>query len=152
MNQLAERKPSPILAMHKRYEEAAADYATAENAESQALKAKDEDGAFKANQSMMTISREQDALRIGILYQVPTSWVEAMVLQFHIMCLGDMIIGADRPDGEGEGEVLILAVETLFDFMCCEVDQDHGEIGDAFQTEANRVFFQRRRRTGIVED
>ncbi|RYG86128.1 MAG: hypothetical protein EON59_10695, partial [Alphaproteobacteria bacterium] len=127
---LAERKPSPILAIHKRYEDATNDYDAAERAESKAKLEQDTDLEFSADVAMRKISREQDALRIAILYQVPTNWKEALILQFHIMCLSDMMIGSERagPDVGEEGAALQVAIDTLFDFMCCEVTEEGSDL------------------------
>jgi hypothetical protein len=147
---MAERKPSPTMAMHKRYEETMAEYRVVENAEREARDGKDETDALLLGNALKDLTRETDAVRVAILHQVPDSWAEAMVLQFHIVAAHDLHAScATAPDGEVE--VVQTAIETLFDFMCCEIDQNHAALGDAFQTEANRVFFKRRRRTGVVE-
>ncbi len=90
---------------------------------------------------------ETDALRHAILYQVPTTWPEAMVLLFHTHVAHSL---SDKPSPE-EYAATETAIDTLFDFMCCEVDQDHEAIGKQFQASANIVFDKRRYRTGIVE-
>jgi hypothetical protein len=51
---------------------------------------------------------------------------------------------------DAEVEALSRAIDALFDFMCCEVDADHGEIGSSFESDATRVFYRRRYRTGVL--
>jgi uncharacterized membrane-anchored protein YhcB (DUF1043 family) len=100
---------------------------------------------FKYQRAETANNAETDALRQAILYQVPTTWTEAMALLFHIAF--DL---TDKPTKE-ERAATQTALDTLLDFMCCEVDQDHEELGRHFQTSANIVFDKRRYRTGIVE-
>lgn len=148
---LRERTGSPILAMHQRYEATMAEYLVIEKAESRARKERDENTEGAMSRAMRASCRETDALRTAILHQVPDSWTEAMVLQFHVVNAFDMMAGCtDYP--EYEQEALQTGIDTLFDFMCCEVDADHERVGRNFQDGANRVFFNRRRRTGVVED
>lgn len=147
---LRERKPSPIMAMHQRYEETMAEYLAIEKAESIARRERDEDAEGALARAMRASCRESDALRVAILHQVPDTWPEAQVLQFHITNAFDLLTGCTNVS-EIEQQALQIAIDTLFDFMCCEVDSDHGEIGRSFQDGASRVFFQRRRRTGVME-
>lgn len=140
---------SPILSMHARYEANMAEYAVTEKAEYDARKARDDDAnAFE--RALQTLCREADALRAAILYQVPDTWAEATILQFHITNAYDMIATADAAPGD-DAIALSVAIDTLFDFMCCEVQQDHSEVGPSFSDGAIRVHFARRRRTGVVE-
>ncbi len=66
---------------------------------------------------------------------------------FHIHTAFDL---TDKPTEE-EQAATKTAIDTLLDFMCCEVDQDHEALGKHFQASANIVFDKRRYRTGIVE-
>jgi hypothetical protein len=147
---LREQKPSPIMAMHTRYEETMAEFGVIEKAENDARKRRDESEAAALERGSRASCREADALRTAILHQVPDSWTEAMALQFHIVNAFDLLIGCTEPP-EFEQEALQTAIDTLFDFMCCEVEADHEQVGLSFRDGANRAFFQRRRRTGVVE-
>jgi hypothetical protein len=123
-----------ISALHARFE--------ANGAEFDRIDQADGDTETAKHQSMC----EADAIRYAILAQVPSSWPDALILQFHIQLDHQFQVGADRePDAE---ERLQLAMETLFDFMACEVEADHGEIGTLFQASCNRVFYARHHRTG----
>jgi len=140
---------SPILAMHARYEAAWEQFNQIDTA-STALNRKDpadDSLGFKYQTAETANNAETDALRQAILYQVPTTWPEAMVLLYHIHIAFDL---TDKPTKE-ERAATETAIDTLFDFMCCEVDQDHEALGKHFQTSANIVFDKRRYRTGIVE-
>lgn len=142
-----ERKSSPLLAMHKRYEETLAEYDVLEKAEH---KNSDQIYGFRLAEAMGTLMQETDTLRLAILYQVPSNWAEAMVLQYHINTMADVLFSFETQQ-DAETRALKIAIETLSDFMFSEVDQDHGEIGAEFQREATRVFFKRRHRAGVVE-
>ena len=142
---------SALLAMHRRYECAMAEYLIVEQAEGAARKDGDSDGAHSLARGTRAICRETDALRLAILNQVPDTWAAAMVLQFHITNAADLLATSENPP-EAEREALLTAIDTLFDFLCCEVDQDHEALGNEFRSGAVRAFFQRRHRTGQVED
>ncbi len=145
----SETNSSPILAMQHRYDAAWQEYNRIDVAATALRKDHPDDLSleFAYRDGMTTNNAETDALRPAILYQVPTTWVEAMVLQFHINIAHDLV---DEPSVEDRA-ALATAMDTLLDFMCCEVDQDHEALGRQFQTSANMVFDKRRYRTGIVE-
>ena len=140
-------QPSVILAMHRQYEAAWEAHHTVDTAK---LRLGKDEGRQEMlfEQAMSIVVSEADALRLAILYQVPTTWIEAMVLQYHIYIeqgMGDC-------NGEAWSDALQVAVETLLDFFACEIDADHEEIGRMFQTSANLVYERRHARTGKVED
>lgn len=141
---------SPILTMHARYEAAWAEYNAIDEARTAIATSKDGDRQldFRYADAMKASSAETDALRLAIFYQLPTSWQEAMVLQFHIYSTFD----AGQVGPEDEQLAINTAVETLFDFMCCEVEADHERLGNQFQIGANLVFDKRRYRAGNLED
>lgn len=146
-----ERQPSPIMAMHQRYEEAMAEYNVVDDAD---LQLGGDNADKQLGRSYLDAKRtnaaETTALRVAILYQVPDSWVDAMILQFHIYVATDMAVNDSINEEERNG--LTIAIGTLFDFLCCEVRQDHESLGGQFQSSAQLAFFRRRYRTGIVED
>lgn len=61
-----------------------------------------------------------------------------------------MINSEDQP--EAEDHALTIAVETLFDFLCCEMKSDHEQVGSSFKDGAIRAYYLRRHRTGLVEE
>jgi hypothetical protein len=140
------------MAMHDRYARAWSEYLVIDQATFGASRDHDDDRRDKLYRALKASTRETDALRLTILHQVPTTWVEAMVLQFHITTMFDMLNSVDEPAAAVERETLATAIDTLFDFMCCEVDQDHGELGQTFFDDAGRVHLARRYRTGLLED
>lgn len=142
---------SALMAMHKRYEQAQVEYENIDTAR-QTAKDNDDSEAFLLENAGTTSIKEADALRMAILYQVPMDIAEAAVLQFHISNMHDMIEGcAERP--ENEEDALAVAIQTLFDFLACEMKQDHEEhVGGYFRDEAVRAYFARRRRTGLLEE
>ncbi len=142
----AASKPSPILAMHARYEAAWVEYNQTDTA-GMALGKDGHSLEFRYDAAKATNNTETDALRHATLYQVPTTWPEAMVLLFHTHVAHSL---SDKPTPE-EYAATETALETLLDFMCCEVAQDHETLGKQFQASANIVFDKRRYRTGIVE-
>ena len=149
-----ERKPSVIMALHSRYEAAFAEYQAVERAEMMGRRqgATDdrETAVMHYRDAEKTLDLETDAIRNAILFQVPETWTEEMVLQYHIYCAHDLYANADKPD-DGDIERLGLAIDTLFDFMCCSVNVAHEEIGLTFKDAAERVLMKRRLRTGVVE-
>lgn len=147
----ADRSPCPIMAMHTRFEQASAEYRVVERAEREARDRNDDAEAGAYQRALKSLVGETEALRLAILHQVPDDWPAAMVLQFHIVGAFDVQANCDDVPAQ-ELAALQTAIETLFDFLCCEVEQDHGAMGSAFQSEANRTFFKRRYRTGVVED
>lgn len=140
---------SPILAIHARYEAAWEQFNQIDTASTALDKSDPADDllGFKYQTAETANNAETDALRQAILYQVPTTWPEAMVLLFHIHVASDL---TDKPTKE-ERAATQTALDTLLDFMCCEVDQDHEALGKHFQVGANIVFDKRRYRTGMVE-
>ncbi|QNN64350.1 hypothetical protein H9L12_08390 [Sphingomonas rhizophila] len=137
---------SLIEAMHERYERAWEEYNRVDEA-STALSDKNESERllqFRYRDAMLQNSGETDALRLAILHQVPTTWVDALILQFHINCITD-------PNSEMTAEevkAVSIASDTLFDFMCDEVD--HNENVGIFHRSECIVSERRRLRTGHV--
>lgn len=142
---------TPLMEMHKRYEETMAEYTRLELAEN-AARAEDTDyNETPYRTAMKSSCRESEALRTAILHQAPANAWEAAVLQFHISNGFDLMVGSSE-DADAEKEALQRGIETLLDFMCCQVRQDQEQIGAAFRDEAARVHVQRRYRAGQVED
>ena len=137
---------SPILAMHARYEAAWAEFIIIEDARMK-LDPKDRDEsalAHRYDDAMKVNAGETDALRLAILYQVPTTRQEALVLQYHAH-------GAADPDlmtTSDERDALSVASDTLFDFHCDETDHDDSD--GMFQSAEHIVSERRRFRTGKV--
>lgn len=141
---------SALMAMHHRYEQSIAEYDVIDTAH-QTAKGNDDSEAFLLENAGQTSVREADALRLAILYQVPAAIPEAAVLQFHISTMHDMIEGCTERR-ENEEDALKVAIQTLFDFLACEMKQDHEQYaGASFRDEAVRAYFGRNRRTGGVE-
>lgn len=136
-----------ITTLHRRYEQTMAEYLVIERAETAASDEIEEAGFRRACQDSV---RETEALRMAILHQVPTDLTDAAILQFHVTCAYDMAINCeDQP--EAEREALTTAIDTLFDFLCCELKVDHQQVGASFKDGAIRAHFNRRHRTGKVE-
>jgi hypothetical protein len=141
------RIQSPIVVLHQRYEAATAEYQLIEKAE------RDSEDAFKIQQARRagkSSCRETDALRLAILHQVPADWADTAILQYHIIDAFDMLVNCDDYP-EADREALQTAIDTVFDFMCCEMAVDHERFGAAFKEGAQRAYFSRRFRTGLVE-
>ena len=138
--------PSPLLAMHARYEAAWEEYNNIDTAQ---LKLNDRNEAerclkFRYSDALKANNAETDALRLAILYQVPTTWQEALVLQYHVHSTADP--HSDLTDDEKNA--LEIGLDTLFDFMCDEVA--HGEDDGIFHRAECIVSDRRRYRTGKV--
>jgi hypothetical protein len=142
---------SLIAALHARYEATQAEYDAVDRADTvQGKKRDDKSDAQHYRTALLTSERESDALRNAILYQVPDTWSDALILQFHIVCAYDMYSCATEPN-ERDNERLQVAIDTLFDFMCSEVRTETDEIGPGFAYGASRARSLRRLRTGVVE-
>jgi hypothetical protein len=138
--------PSIIMALHQRYEQTMAEYLLIEQAENAALNEIEKEGLRRACKASCF---ETEALRVAILLQVPVDLADAAVLQFHITCAYDMAINSeDQP--EAEKHALTTAIDTLFDFLCCEMKGDHEQVGASFRDGAIIAYFKRRHRTGLV--
>jgi hypothetical protein len=143
----ADHPDTIIPTLHRRYERTMAEYLVIEAAENAAKDEIEKAGFRRACQDSV---RETEALRLAILYQVPTDLTDAAILQFHVTCAYDMAISCeDQP--EAEREALTTAIDTLFDFLCCELKMDHEHVGLSFKDGAIRAHFNRRHRTGLVE-
>lgn len=155
MDSLRDSQPldlSPILSMHARYEQTMAEYNIVDQAEGAARKDDDDYHQSRYSQALKALTRETDALRVAILHQVPVIWKEVMILQFHIVNAFDMHANCAGEPPEAEKEALQTAIDTVFDFMCCEIDTDHEKVGAAFQDGASHALWKRRYRTGSVEE
>lgn len=135
---------SPIIAMHVRYETAWLEYNRIDDADIALDKSTDAGKSltYRYHDAEQANTGETDALRLAILYQVPTTWLEAMILQFHIHIAFD-------PDDSSTDEnraAISVAIDTLLDFMCGEID--HDGLGRQFQNSARLVSNRRRFRTG----
>lgn len=138
---------SALLAMHARFETAWAEYNRIDNA---GLQSKDNMLSHKLETAMQENAAETSALRVAILYQVPDTWVEALILMFHIDAAHDARCNDHEPD-KAEGKALTVAIETLFDFMAHEVRCDHEKIGHQLAQSAVFAYERRARRTGVLE-
>jgi len=150
---IAATQTSPILAMHHRYEAAWEEYNRVDVADTALGTSDPADQSLSywyqtAKTAKTANNAETDALRQAILYQVPATWPEAMILLFHVHSAHGL---TDKPSPE-EFSATETALDTLLDFICCKADQDHEAIGKHFQNGANRVFDKRRYRTGMLED
>lgn len=150
----ASQSITPIAAMHARYEAAWAADMKIEAAEND-LDERDPTGQtlkFRYEDARKKIGAETDTLRVAILYQVPTCWADALILQFHIWGISDLLHGAEaRP--EAEDKAVLIAIDTLFDFMACELpDIDHEAVGHMFKGGTMLAWNRRRTRTADLED
>lgn len=144
---------TPLGAMHDRYEAAWKADAKIEAAENELVDGDptSETLKFRYEDARKKIGAETDALRVAILYQVPLCWADALILQFHIWAVADVLESSDiRPDDEREA--LLVGMETLFDFMAAEVtDVDHEAIGPMFKGQTMLAWNRCRTRAAELE-
>jgi hypothetical protein len=93
---------------------------------------------------MQRSQAESEALHLAILFQVPTTWPEALVLQYHVHNAADPYTELN----DTEKRALEVGLDTLFDFMCDEID--HEERDGIFQRAECLVSERRQLRTGII--
>ncbi|RDE05579.1 hypothetical protein [Sphingomonas aracearum] len=141
---------TPIRVMHTRYEAAmsaanALDEAKLELGDSPA----DRQRETRYEEAMEAADAEGDALRTAIFYQVPTTWTDALILQYHITVAHGLHTPGKEPPHEAAA--LTTAIDTLFDFIATEVNVDHEAIGDRFKAATMRVWNRRRFRTAELE-
>lgn len=146
--------PTPIATLHCLYELAVAADMKIEIADN-ALKGADpanEAVAARYEEARKKIGAETDALRFALLYQVPETWADAVILQFHLWELADLLASADvRP--EDEDAALLVGSETLFDFMVAMLPEaERDALGRAFQMGTKLALSRRRTRTAELED
>ncbi len=138
---------TPILAMHRRFEEASDAHHALDCA-----RGKGSGDRTRLDGEMADILNEQDALRVAILRQVPNSDDEFAVVLYHASIGFDLI--ADN-EGAGwiaaEGEALRVAMQHLFDYAASNHGADPLAIGRAFSVEAMRTRKLRLLRTGNPE-
>ena len=142
-----------IAVMHARYEAAWAEDHRLEAAESGLDDASQSDRTrkYQCEDARKTIYQETNALRLAILYQVPTSWADALVVQFHVWGLADIMLSTgDRP--HEDDQALHVAIATLFDFMGCQLtDIDHEAIGPMFKDGTMLAWDRGRARAADLE-
>lgn len=143
---------SAILAMHAAYETAMGNIEKIDRASSSCTNSDRDIGRRSINdRTATTLSKEGRLLTLAILHQVPDSFEEAIILQFHLWNVVDLI--QDDETGEQEKEAMIVAADTLFDFMACEFGGiDHQAIGQSFKDGTMLAFKRRRIRTGDAEE
>ncbi len=137
---------STIAAMHARYEATWEEYNRLDEAQTK-LDKKDESGrrlGDRYQDGMKASSREADALQMAILYQVPTTWQEALMLQYHVHTAAD----PRRTMTEDEKLAIETGLDTIFDFMCDEIDHDEN-VGIMHRSEC-LVSERRQYRTGKI--
>jgi ribosomal protein S20 len=142
---------SIIRTLHARFEQANAEYDRTDAAQTALNRAGDKLDALRLNGALVENQAETDALRRALLLQVPDTWADALILQYHIWLEHDLQASQDEKPADNDQAALTIAMDTLFDFMACEVRADHAEIGQSFQNGCNLAHFKRRHRTGVVE-
>jgi hypothetical protein len=142
--------PSLILALHARYEQAWDEYNQLDNA-----KPGDADPPAPAHsrkirieEAMEANQREVDALRQALLYQVPNTSDEALVLACHLHTTFGLTEDFDKA-GDVDRLAFETGLDTLLDFMFGESSFTAG-----YQLkQAERIVQSRRRlRTGVTEE
>ena len=140
------------MALHARYEQAWEEYKSIDTAKSDLP----EDGPpseahgrkCQLEEAMETNSRETDALRQALLYQVPTTQTEALVLAEHLHTTFGL-----TDDFNKEGDVDRLAFETGFDTLLDFLFGESSEVIPGYNIGQSEKIVQMRRRlrTGITE-
>ncbi len=141
----AEENPSLITALHQRYEfvtrvgEAVNDTTLA--ARGASLSHLSEGDMVAEGQ---TLSREADALQAALLHQVPDTWRDALILQFHVLNACDRAV-LSTPRDEAHCERLQLAIDHILAFIGDEL----GHLGEGLDSELTTQLQRVRRQRGI---
>jgi hypothetical protein len=126
---------SVILAMHWRYEAAGEAISQLD----QMRPTISENRKFISDSAQSAVLREQDALRLGIIQQVPNTWDEAAAMLFHMSNSYDLLVDAESKDrNEREEDALRIGFQNLFDFIVGEKIDGRASLGQAFSAEATR--------------
>lgn len=98
---------------------------------------------------------ESVALQQAILMQMPNTWRDAMILQYHVYDLFETVSGVPGKGHEKAAErerlMVQIAIESVFDFMASELPHDHEQIGPMFKASTMLAYDNRRGRTGAVD-
>lgn len=145
---------SLILALHARYEIAWLQYQATEARkigatnnltvrQADAVDTTLDDHAlkFRLEEAMRTTEREIDALRASILFQVPTTWQEALILAAHVHNTYDL---KDDPT-DTEKEALQTGLDTLLDFLFGKVVHDELDCAGGQLLDLANIVYERRR-------
>lgn len=142
---------SPIAVMHTRYEAVMAVSSVVDSASLNLGKSDDEQQlGFGYAKAITTCEAETDALRTAILFQIPTSWHDALILQYHVYVAHDLYTPGREP--ENERAALGVAIATIFDFMARMVEADQDALGRCFKASTMLVSDRRRFRTAELKD
>lgn len=141
---------SPILAIHRQYEAAMEAQHTLDLADMGLGKCEaDQRLEHRYKIAMGAADAETDALRTAILYQVPATAEEALILQYHVWIAADLY-GQEAP--EAQWAAFLAALDILFDFHASETpDAETGDLGKQFVSGTRLAESRRRLRAGDVE-
>lgn len=146
----ASKEMSIIRALHARYEAASTELNAVDEAATKLTRSGRSGAAYdKAQRGIRASMREMDALRLALLYQVPNSPVEALMLSHHISIAYDMLYaGTDFTNLEKKA--LGAAVDALFAYIVGNMEGDYEALGEGLRYNANRTSEAVRLRTGVI--
>jgi hypothetical protein len=148
----------PITVLHRMYERAWQATGVIEKEIEEARESEKIGDTYRWNVAMTANQREASLLQLALLYQVPTTWRDALILAHHVRELqGHVATGAKEGtiyavQHEWERDALDVGLTALLDFLACELpDEDHEEIGPMFKASTMHAWNSRRARTGAED-
>jgi hypothetical protein len=137
-----------ILSMHARYEAAGEEYDRLEAAAWQLNTSADHDNRrFAYKDALQSLEAESNDLRAAVLHQVPSTWIEALVLQYHIAIQFGGVVGPDAK--QYETDTFEGALTTMLGFLAAEAGTDHAALGPRLRQSVDLA--RKRRRIRAVE-
>lgn len=139
--------PSPIQVMHAQFEAAEKAYCLVSDAKEALRKPQaPQDQLFhRYDRAVDETYAEIGAVHRAICYQVPTSWIDATILQYHVIIARERVEGLKEPP-RADLDALEVAADAVFDFLAGE----HPVSGDSIAMAAAAVAERRAYRTGIL--
>lgn len=141
---------STIRALHARYEENETAYVAIDRADMERAQAgADQMLGCRYRDAMKESAAASDALRLAVLFQVPTDRSDALILQYHIRCQHDINANSTDEVSDQDKLALDLAIDALFDFMARD-NADHAQIGTHLAAGVRQASQRCAFRTGLV--
>lgn len=141
---------STIRVLHARYEENETGYVAIDHADME--RAKDAAGQMlgcRYRDALKESSAASEALRLAILFQVPTDRTDALILQYHIRVQHDLNANNSSENPAQDKLALDLAIDALFVFMARDL-ADHAQIGTHLAAGVRQASQRRDFRTGSL--
>ena len=146
-----DNQPSLIMALHARYEQAWEEFNRIDEARRPEVGPPGLNRArnVRLEEAKATNNKETDALRRALLYQVPTTAIEALILADHLHTTFGLTDNFEKED-DPDRLAFETGLDTLLDYLFGETD-DSKIVGRSLRASERNCRHRRRLRTGITE-